>query len=323
MNQSVKMESSPVIQPMAVYRFTLQCERGGVMPGYAGSALRGAFGHALRRVACMTKAATCQGCPLVSTCPYTTIFENARPSGADLATGKDVPNPYVIQTAFYSQPWRIEAGERWAFDMMLTGAALSQLPLIIYCWQEALKKGLTTRDIPFRLTRVECFDQMTGDDDPVWIEDEGAVQAHLPGVIPVTAPASGILRIAIQTPMRLQAKRSLVHPQDFKLEILIGAIGRRYTLMADCHMADAGIEWDLIELKRIASELSVESRLTWRHWTRHSNRQQRDMDLNGLMGDILISGNWAPLWPLLYLGQWLHVGKNTAFGLGGYHLTIE
>ena len=37
------------------------------LPDYAGSTLRGAFGGALRRIACMTHVPTCTGCPLLHT----------------------------------------------------------------------------------------------------------------------------------------------------------------------------------------------------------------------------------------------------------------
>ena len=39
-----------------------------------------------------------------------------------------------------------------------------------------------------------------------------------------------------------------------------------------------------------------------------------------LLGTAELRGNLAPFAGLLHLGQWLHVGKNASFGLGGYRL---
>jgi CRISPR/Cas system endoribonuclease Cas6 (RAMP superfamily) len=43
------------------------------------------------------------------------------------------------------------------------------------------------------------------------------------------------------------------------------------------------------------------------------------MQMGGLVGGIateLTAG--SPLWPYVWLGQWLHVGKGTSMGLGRY-----
>jgi CRISPR/Cas system endoribonuclease Cas6 (RAMP superfamily) len=45
------------------------------------------------------------------------------------------------------------------------------------------------------------------------------------------------------------------------------------------------------------------------------------MQLGGLMGDLIIAGPAiAHFWPVLWVGQWTHVGKGTSFGLGAYRL---
>ena len=42
------------------------------------------------------------------------------------------------------------------------------------------------------------------------------------------------------------------------------------------------------------------------------------MQFGGLVGEVALDGPSLPeLWPALWLGQWTHVGKGTAFGLGG------
>ena len=47
------------------------------------------------------------------------------------------------------------------------------------------------------------------------------------------------------------------------------------------------------------------------------------MALGGVVGQWHLHTNadtLEQLWPWLWLGQWLHVGKNASFGLGGYRL---
>ena len=65
----------PSVWPVARYRFVFEVTSDMALPDYAGSAIRGAFGHALRRIACMTHLPSCPDCPLFQSCPYSTIFE--------------------------------------------------------------------------------------------------------------------------------------------------------------------------------------------------------------------------------------------------------
>ena len=65
--------------PMARYRFTFRALEPVMFANQQGSLLRGAMGHALKSVACMTDADRCQGCPLDTNCPYPVLFEPRRP----------------------------------------------------------------------------------------------------------------------------------------------------------------------------------------------------------------------------------------------------
>ncbi|MDV7399370.1 CRISPR system precrRNA processing endoribonuclease RAMP protein Cas6, partial [Arthrospira platensis SPKY1] len=53
-------------------------------------------------------------------------------------------------------------------------------------------------------------------------------------------------------------------------------------------------------------------------WERYSSRQKQKMKLGGLVGRWQLLQVPAPLLPFVHLGQWLHVGKEGAFGLGKY-----
>src|SRR5438105_4508159 len=85
------------VLPLARYRFTFRMEDDLRLPEFAGSLIRGQFGASLRRIACMTGAPVCAGCPLYRTCPYPAIFETPAPEEHALQRFSQVPNPYVIE----------------------------------------------------------------------------------------------------------------------------------------------------------------------------------------------------------------------------------
>ena len=60
--------------------------------------------------------------------------------------------------------------------------------------------------------------------------------------------------------------------------------------------------------------------LHWYDWERYSGRQEARMKMGGLMGGTSFRGDLAPLWPLIAMGEHLHVGKGTSFGLGKYEV---
>lgn len=65
--------------PAVRYEFVFGVTTPIRSPEYAGSMIRGAFGRALRKTACMTRQSDCKSCPLYRTCPYTAIFEAPPP----------------------------------------------------------------------------------------------------------------------------------------------------------------------------------------------------------------------------------------------------
>jgi len=58
----------------------------------------------------------------------------------------------------------------------------------------------------------------------------------------------------------------------------------------------------------------------WVDWERFSTRQQREMNLGGIVGTVTYAGEVAPFMPLLRLGELVHVGKAAVFGNGRYEI---
>ncbi len=300
------------------------------LPDYAGSALRGVFGHALRRLACMTRQKTCAGCPLLNTCPYAVIFES-QPSAASGLQGRlrDAPRPYVIEPPAWGQRhWPV--GSTLTFHLVLIGQARQQVALILLAWQHALARGLgpgcgpDQRPGQAHLQRVWQTD--LGEDGEHCVLDHAlGINAPLRPPAPLPPAPEGLeaLTLHFETPLRLQDNGRAIPAQQLTAPILLRALLRRSHLLARCHEPDTLSGFVPFEQLVDIHALQDEKQLYWRDWSRHSSRQQSHMALGGAMGEWRLRGAIATLWPLLYLGQWLHVGKEAVFGLGGYRLSYE
>ncbi|WKN24010.1 CRISPR system precrRNA processing endoribonuclease RAMP protein Cas6 [Azotobacter vinelandii] len=296
--------------PVARYHFRARTRAPLRLPDYAGSQLRGAFGHALRRIACMTRLRDCGQCPLQSTCPYPLIFE-APGEDRDLLT--HAPNPFVIEPP-PAGARLLEGGESFDFAMVLIGQALPQLPLIVLAWESALAQGLGKERSRCELLEVHCED----DPEPVYRSGCGRIREHRPQ--PAPPPTAGQpLRLRLLTPMRLRKDGRCVGRRELDASTLLIALARRTQALRDRHCpGQAPI--DFRALADHAATIGLEGDLRWFDWTRYSSRQQREMTLGGLIGELRLTGDLDGLLPLLHLGQWLHLGKNATFGLGHYRM---
>jgi len=340
--------------PIARYRFTARVQQPLSLPDYAGSLLRGQFGAALRNVACMTRQPTCPGCPLTQTCPYTRIFEAPPPPKGShaLQDFSQIPNPYIIEPPTPGARV-LDADDDLVFHLVLVGQAIDQLALIVFALQRALTQGLTRQRVPTDLLQVDWIDEH-GAPHPVWHIERPTLLAH-PGVLPApfsqpphtVAPDApdasnneaasaystgaraqkGIeITLHIQTPLRLQSQGKPLGVGQLTPRVLLAAVARRTALLMEFHAGQAGWGEAAKHISRLSESLTDTQDLHWFDWTRYSSRQQQEMTLGGVLGRWALHGDadtLAHIYPWLWLGQWLHVGKNASMGLGGYRLTTR
>ena len=316
--------------PLARYRFTAQVQQPLPLPDYAGSLLRGQFGAALRNVACMTRQPTCHGCPLLQTCPYTRIFEAPPPPKGQhaLQDFSSIPNPYVLEPPTPGARL-LAAGDGLEFNIVLVGHARDQLALVIFALQRALGQGLTRQRIPAELQRVDWLDA-DGSAHPIWRHTQPTLAAH-PAVLEVPAPPSGIggigdITLHIHTPLRLQRQGQPLRVDQLTPRALVAAVARRAALLMEFHGGQTGWGDAAKQVSHLSETLTDERDLHWFDWTRYSSRQQQEMTLGGVVGGWTLHGApeaLAEVWPWLWLGQWLHAGKNATMGLGGYTLQMR
>ena len=316
-------ESNPSIMiapllPLARYRLDWRVTETIRFPDYSGSMLRGAFGHALRQLACMTRQKECAACPLIDTCPYTTLFAPTPPANHALQKFSAIPVPYIIEPPT-TVVGPVEPGDIFSFNLVLVGHALRELPLIILAWRRALAHKLGASHGGAELTHV--YHRSESGDRLVYTPDGGRVLQH-PQHIDIAADAAAMgetVTLQFSTPLRLQHNGHALPPDKLDARTLLMALARRVNLLAEFH-GHGPMIGDFAALTAASRAIRDSKNLVWRDWTRYSSRQQQKMALGGVIGDWTLHGDLSAFADLLHLGQWLHVGKEAAFGLGGYRL---
>jgi hypothetical protein len=299
------------------YRLTLRARDALSLPAYSGSALRGVFGHGLREVACVMRSRPCAGCPLVGRCAYPLLFET--PAGpADAAAGAQVPHPLVLVLP-WQVPRSLAAGEDLELSLHLFGPANRLLPTVVEAWRAAAVRGLGASRGRLELRDVAQwrFDEQRWSEPLATGTSAGREAVRAPALPPCPAR----VRLECVTPLRLKRAGRLVRPEGLDARQLVTALLRRSAALARHYGAGPlSLPPDLAAV--LARHLAlVPEGLRWADWGRYSSRQRASMQMGGLLGSLVLSGDALPvLWPLLHHGQWLHLGKGTSFGLGRYAL---
>lgn len=298
--------------PLARYQFRFRVTQEIVLPEYAGSTLRGAFGRALRKISCMTKQADCKGCPLYRTCPYTNIFETPAPLEHQQQKFSQVPNGYIIEPPQWGEQY-YSNGDIFSFNLVLFGRVLAQLPLIAFAFQRAFEYSVAKG-------RGELEDILYFEQDSQQFQSifhTGKILSHQQAVS-LAQNFTKDLTIEIETPLRLQENGVPLSVNKINAQRFFISLAKRISLLSEFHAQK--IELDFEQIKQDIDKIEESKYLKWQDWVRYSSRQDQKMKLGGVIGKWQFKNLSPQLAQLLYLGQWLHNGKNATFGLGKYQI---
>ena len=299
--------------PIARLHLTVRAEGPLQLPPYAGSMLRGAFGHALLALSPLPHRDG-QPCALHASCPYCQVFASPALPGHSLQKFSQMPQPYVIEPPTGGVQ-SLQAGQTFGFGLVLIGKGLGLLPAVLQAWQRALRTGLGREHTPCTLL------QICDENGLQRLSDKPEQLLNLNAILP-PAPALGQqATLHFHTPLRLQVQGKPVRAEQLTARDLLIALARRSQLLCDVHLGSAAPQHDFAQLVAQAGTIALRPiDLRWFDWGRFSQHQQQEMKLGGLLGTLHLQGDLTPFGQLLHRGQWLHVGKNASFGMGGYRL---
>lgn len=289
------------------------------MPSFKGTILRSSFGKHFRRVVCMQKGTDCGVCFFGFKCPYAFIFESPRLKKESYWHASHDPHPFVFNFSQAEKSIYLP-GEELCLNLLLVGEGIDYLPHFVLVFEDMGRTGIGNGRGRFEVVEVSANDLQGSK-----VVFRGAGRTFVndgPRITSAdlnrTESTHNRIKLHFCTPARIQKNGKIVDTIDFPL--LVRAILRRYSWLSNlyCHVLP-DLPYDQVLSK--AEEIEADSvNLKWQKVSHFSYRQKRRFSLNGLVGSIIYEGDLAPYMPLLKLGEYIHVGKNTAFGLGKYIL---
>ena len=302
------------------YQFTCRFIEDALLPPYKGSTFRGAFGNALKKVVCAVREKNCSRCLLAARCVYARAFENVTPAPGEASRQVAPPHPYVIEPPAGTQT-RYASGELFEFTLLLFGEFTDYLPYFVYAFEAMGEQGLGARRGQgmgrYVLESICCEGRSLYD------ASRRQLASHRPRMLQLGSATStnGELHLHIITPLRLKFDNQLSAQLPFHL--LTRAALRRVSSLFACY-GRGEPEFDYRGLVARAKEVEIrQASLRWHDWKRYSSRQEQTMLMGGMNGEIIYRGAIGEYLPLLDLARELHLGKQSAFGLGQVNFTFS
>ncbi len=303
--------------PFAKYTFIFQAIDSVSLPAFADPLWRSVFGLALRQLSCIADKQQCDTCMLRHQCDY--AFLTTGPNSPPEKTGilkqlKNIPNPHVFSCQVQSYSSKIPANAFFSASLILIGKANDRLPAVIRAMVHAGVLGLGGRRAKFRL--MEVIQTGPAPLDRLIMTNREIVSAGTPE--PVTIPElPGLIRCTFQTPFLLPSNTDLA--KGFNATKLIMQIIRRIASLQDIY-TEIPLDADFKHLRSLAQqpEILETDLLVEPGYSYHGNKKK----FTAVRGAFILNmENHTDLWPWLYLGQWLNVGKQASKGFGRYELT--
>ena len=303
------------------YHITLVPRSALVLPVHSrGSMIRGAFGMALRRLACHDLDLSCRTCPLETGCAYPQTFEPRPPTNADrLSNLQDAPRPFVFDPPASGNADAFPAGQPVTFGLTAIGRAARLVPYFVSAFRNLADEGLGPRRARFDLQEVAALDA-AGTRTSIYQNTTPLVRLTAP-----TLRAADLVRPGDATRTSLALRFST--PLDLKdqgVPVGIPAFApviRRLRDRANAlstFFADGPLTLDFKGISAVAETVKlVRNATSLIEVNRRSSRTGQRHDVGGLIGEAEYEGEGiGRLMALVRIGEVVHVGKHAAFGNG-------
>ena len=277
-------------------------------PAGAANTVRGAFGYALRQVACL-----CGADRHTKDCAYARIFE-PRPLARSGPSGfAEWPRPFVLRTR-HLDAQIFSPRKPFSFDLHLFDLHDPAFSYFVKAFALIASQGIGALRRKAKLTSVE---QLDADDRVLGRVWDGKRCAELfdPASVPLTANgAAASLCIRFLTPTELKCDGGLAPQPDFA--VLFARIRDRVSTLRALY-GPGPLEIDFRTLgARAASVQMTRCRVEATHIERRSSRSGQVHPIGGFTGEAEYHGCLGEFLPYLQAARWTGVGRQTVWGKG-------
>lgn len=258
-------------------------------PYYTGSMIRGALGHALKRVTCINPSYQCTECFAADRCVYYAFYER-----------ETLQHKFRIDITLGSN--------RYDFGLYLFGEACRHLPYLLSSLEAALRQNGIGRE------RTK-FEEVSISVDGKSVYEQGHFLTDIPSypreiTLPDYTPN---IKLQLLTPLRIK-KNNAIEYSDIEFRDIVRSVYQREQQI----FADTTVH-SLDFTPSCSTSIKLLER---RKLYRKSDRQGRKIPMDGAMGEFIIMGIDAQSYRLLRLGEILGAGKQTTFGLGKLRVEV-
>ena len=290
--------------------FTIQFVEETRLPVNKVSAIRGGIGEMLLRANCI-RDRNCAACDFEQECIVRrTMYSKFEMKPAFVTTGDSVG--YVLECENYEEIF--DAGDILSFQLILFGKTIVYFSQFLQAVYQLGGVGIGKEHSRYQLVSIR---NTTGKEimDGANILMEHYVVQTLGEYVKyrLKKEKSWENQIRFRTPVTLKYQGKL--QESLTLEAVIAAVFRRLYILDCFEGLDCGeLLWQG-PCPKVLMERSRKMTVC-----RYSGTQDQKMTLWGIKGDLLLSEIPPELLPILLAGEIMHIGKNTSFGFGRYHV---
>jgi CRISPR-associated endoribonuclease Cas6 len=296
-----------------VFEFVLVPGESIIFPHFKGNVFRGFLGKALRRLTCASGLDDCKDCILSNNCIYSRIFESFNPGFNQSILGKveKAPHPFIVDVGEKNQ-LEYSRNQDIRFRLTLIGEAMKYIPYFILAFIDIGEYGIGRTRGCFKIKQVRTRGQEIYNPlkKQITLDFDSISGAQFMG----EKWDKGSLNISLETPLRLKYKQRF--QKHITFQMIVSNLLRRVYLLAN-HYCGGPTSVDMKELiEKSKKEVLINSEIYWHQQERYSYRQNRGISMAGVSGTLEFEGDFRPFIGFLRIGEYLHLGKGTSFGLG-------
>ncbi len=288
------------------YKFTIDFEKKIYFDIFPGFIFRSVLGMELRKISCIFKGKKCQECDLKYQCVYSNIFETPIDKNNQILPGRNkAPHSFILSTEdlYRKTTSKIE------MELTLLGQNTKYFPYIYYALKQAGENGILRHRVKYKITEITVdnnsilneHNNLKIIENKIWKKTEDTKIQHKK------------IKIELKTPLRI--KKEGKYLDKITYSDIISATQRRMKTLLELY----GEEEDLSQIDFLEK---VETAKTyWLELERYSSRQRTKMKLGGVVGTIIVEGEFSKQeQSLIEFASLFNLGKNTGFGLGNINL---